>query len=270
MPSIALPEVLPGANFQQEFDELIERQKRNYFTQKLSSKSLAPRPDISDLVAIRVPPVYSSAQTLLTANAQGHITKKGKVSTLPHHMDAKQLLMAAGEKNSLSLPSSPQPRSPNRNDLLELMDNKMTSSLIALANATYPVANKSVSLPNNQSEQQPSPQELSSILMESVSAFLPLDESLGSSSGGHGGQVMAPPLTTTSTVGMPTSMAAAAAAYQQSPLGQPGQAMTPQQRQQLSQQQQQQHKPHVQGRQNRSSVPVHPGENLRVVSAGLC
>ena len=270
MPSVALPEVLPGVNFQQEFDELIERQKRNYFTQKLGSKSLAPRPDINDLVAIRVPPAYSSAQTLSTGNAQGHITTKGKVSTLPHHMDAKQLLMAAGEKNSRSLPSSPQPRSPDSNNLLELMDDNTTSSLMAsssttmttpssLANATYPVA-KSVSLPNNQSEQQPPPQELSSILMESVSAFLPMDESLGSS-GGRGGQVVAPPLTTTSTVGMPTSMAAAA--YQQSsqsPLGQPGQAMTPQQ--QLSQQQQ--HKPHVQGRPNRSSVPVHPGENIEL------
>ena len=271
MPSVALPEVLPGVNFQQEFDELIERQKRNYFTQKLGSKSLAPRPDINDLVAIRVPPAYSSAQTLSTGNAQGHITTKGKVSTLPHHMDAKQLLMAAGEKNSRSLPSSPQPRSPDSNNLLELMDDNTTSSLMAsssttmttpssLANATYLVT-KSVSLPNNQSEQQPPPQELSSILMESVSAFLPMDESLGSS-GGRGGQVVAPPLTTTSTVGMPTSMAAAA--YQQSsqsPLGQPGQAMTPQQ-QQLSQQQQ--HKPHVQGRPNRSSVPVHPGENIEL------
>jgi hypothetical protein len=271
MPGIALPEVLPGANFQQEFDELIERQKRNYFTQKLGSKSLAPRPDINDLVAIRVPPAYSSAQTSSTVNAQGHVTTKGKVSTLPHHMDAKQLLMAAGEKNSRSLPSSPQPRSPDSNNLLELMDDTTTSSLMAsssttmttpssLANATYPVA-KSVSLPNNQSERQPPSQELSSILMESVSAFLPLDDNL-SSGGRGGGQVMAPPLTTMSTIGMPTSMAA----YQQSPspLGQPTQTMAPPQQQQLSQQQH--HKPHM-GRPNRSSVPVHPGENVKVISA---
>ena len=255
MPSIALPEVLPGANFQQEFDELIERQKRNYFTHKLGSKSLAPRPDINDLVAIRVPPAYSSAQTSSTANAQGHVTTKGKVSTLPHHMDAKQaLLMAAGEKSSRSLPSSPQPRSPD-NNLLELMDDSTTSSLISTtmttpsssASAMHTVA-KSMSQPSSsQHEQPPPPQELSSMLMESVSAFLPLDDSPS----GSGVRGMAPPLTTTSTVGMPTSMAV----YQsQSPHGgQPAtQTMNP------PQQQQQQNKPHMM-RPIRSSVPVHPG-----------
>ena len=245
MPSIALPEVLPGANFQQEFDELIERQKRNYFTQKVAPKSLAPRPDIKDMVAIRVPPAYSSAQT---SSTQGYVTTKGKVSTLPHHMDAKQLLMAAGEKNSRSLPSSPQPRSPdNLFGGLELMDDNTTSSLMtsssttmttpsSSANTTYPVA-KSMSVPNNQSEQHP--QELNSILMDHVSGFLPID---GDMSGGGRGQVVAPPLTT-STVGMPTSMAA----YQsQSPLGQPVQSMNPQLQQQNK-------------RPNRSSVPIHPG-----------
>ena len=119
------------------------------------------------------------------------------------------------------------------------------------ANATYPIA-KSVSLSNNQSERPP--QELSNILMESVSAFLPLDGNL--SSGGCGGQVVAPPLTTTSTIGMPTSMAG----YQsQSPLGQAAPpSMNPQQQ---PQQQQQQNKQHMMPRPIRSSVPVHPGKN---------
>ena len=255
MPSIALPEVLPGVNIQQKFDELIERQKRNYFTQKLAPKSLAPRPDISELVAIRVPPAYSGAQT---SSTQGHVTMKGKVSTLPHHMDAKQLLMAAGEKNSRSLPSSPQPRSPdNLLGGLELMDDNATSSLMtsssitmttssSSANGTYPIAT-SVSLSTNQSEQPP--QELSNILMDSVSAFLPLDDNLSGGGGGGRGQIVAPPLTTTSTVGMPTSMAA----YQsQSPLAQPAQTMNPQQ--------QQQNKPIM--RPMRSSVPIHPGKSI--------
>ena len=250
MPSIALPEVLPGVNFQQEFDELIERQKRNYFTQKLGSKSLAPRPDINDLVAIRVPPAYSTAQTSSsTVIAQGQVGSRGKVSTLPHHMDAKQLLMAAGEKNSRSLPSSPQPRSPDNNNLLELMDDNTTSALMmsssttttpsSSANVTYQVA-KSLSLPNNQSEQ-----ELNNILMESVSAFLPLDS--GDLSGR--GHVVAPPLTTTSTIGMPTSMTMYRSGSPQQPAQQPMQHQQNKQQQQFST-----------VRPTRSSVPVHPGK----------
>ena len=219
MPSISLPEVLPGTNFQQEFDELFERQKRMYFTQK-GSKSLAPRPDINDLVAIRVPPAYTSAQTPPTISPQ-LTTQRGKVCTLPHHMDAKQMQALAGEKNSRSLPSSPQPQSPS--NLLELMEDNsslMSSSSTTTSSATYSVS-KSVSLPNNQSDQ-----DLNNLLMESVSAFLPLEENLGRA------QVVAPPLTTTSTIGMPTSMV-----YQN----------------QQQQQQLQQNK-----RPSRSSVPVHP------------
>ena len=240
MPAIALPEVLPGANFQQEFDELIERQKRNYFTQKLGSKSLAPRPDINDLVAIRVPPTYSSAQQ---TSSSTHQASRGKVSTLPHHMDAKQMMLI-GEKNSRSLPSSPQPRSPD--NILELMENTTStgSSSLVASSVTTPCSstmtttggappysvNKSISLPSSQSEQQQHQQDLNNILMESVSGFLPLED-------------VAPPLTTTSTIGMPSSMV-----YHN---------------QNQTHLQQQQHQPPQQNKQhimrpNRSSVPIPP------------
>ena len=239
MPAIPLPEVLPGANFQQEFDELMQKQKRDYFTQNFGSKPLAPRPDINDLVAIRVPPAYSSAQqtsssagNAATLQATPTTSSRGKVSTLPHHMDAKQM-MIFGDKNSRSLPSSPQPRSPD--NLFELMDNNdnslMTSSggtpSSSSGGNTYQVT-KSVSMPAAQSEQQQ--QVINNFLMESVSAFLPLEE-------------VAPPHTTTSTIGMTSSVA-----YQS-----PGQ---PQPNKQPSQQQQQQQQRMM--RPVRSSVPVHP------------
>ena len=237
MPSIALPEVLPGSNFQQEFDEHIERQKRNYFTQKLGSKSLAPRPNLDTLVAVRVPPAYSNAQqqtpvsSMSTHQSTVSTTmSRGKVSTLPHHMDAKQMMMIGAEKNSRSLPSSPQPRSPD--NFLELMDNGETSlvpSSVATTSsstggASYQLS-KSVSLSSSHSEQQ----DINNLLMESVSAFLPLDE-------------VAPPLTTTSTIGMSTSMA-----YQ-------NQGQTAAHMQQHHQNKQQ----HNVMRPGRSSVPSHP------------
>ncbi len=69
MPAM-LHEVFPASTLQHEFDEMIQQQKRNYISQKgsMGAKSLAPCPDLNDLVAIKLhsypsqaPPTYQQS-----------------------------------------------------------------------------------------------------------------------------------------------------------------------------------------------------------------
>ncbi len=55
MPAM-LHEVFPASTLQHEFEEMIQQQKRNYISQKgpMAAKSLAPCPDLNDLVAIKL------------------------------------------------------------------------------------------------------------------------------------------------------------------------------------------------------------------------
>ena len=102
------PQVFPASNLQQQFDEMVERQKRSYISQK-APKSLAPRPELNEMVAIKFPcPIEQQ---------QPHRSSKG--NTLPHRSDSK-LQLSLIEKQSRSLPSSPQPQSPE--NVLSVMD----------------------------------------------------------------------------------------------------------------------------------------------------
>lgn len=119
MPAMPLPEVFPATSLQQEFDEMIEQQKLNYLSRRGPvAKNLAPRPELNGLVAIRVPPAYSSAHNTQLDNSQMP-SARAKGSTLPLRSDSSKFLMA--DKSSRSLPSSPQPLSPG-DGILSLMD----------------------------------------------------------------------------------------------------------------------------------------------------
>ena len=98
MDTTELPEVLPAAEFQTQFDQIIAQQKVDYFSSKLQ-KTVAPRPDLKHMVAIKVP--CSKAVTEVPQSHHG---------TTSH---------------SKSLPSSPQqlsPTSSTNNFLQDLME----------------------------------------------------------------------------------------------------------------------------------------------------
>lgn len=113
MPNL-LPEVFPASSLQNEINEMFERQKREYISQK-GCKSLAPRPELQDMVAIKLP-AYPMEQA-----------HKSRGSTLPHRSDSKP---PWSDKSSRSLPSSPQPLSPNEliSEFMEGTESHETSS----------------------------------------------------------------------------------------------------------------------------------------------
>lgn len=99
-----MAQVFPASNFQQQFDEIVERQKRSYISQK-APKSIAPRPELNDMVAIRFPRSFD--QKGRGASGSGR--------------EMKQTTQA-----SKSLPTSPKTLSPTDSTqslLNELMDN---------------------------------------------------------------------------------------------------------------------------------------------------
>ena len=104
---------------------------------------LAPRPELNGLVAIRVPPAYSSAHNTQLDNSQMP-SVRAKGSTLPQRTDSSKFLMA--DKSSRSLPSSPQPLSPN-DGILNLMDDtpapetQENQHLVASSGAPMSVSN---------------------------------------------------------------------------------------------------------------------------------
>ena len=108
--ALGTPQVFPASNFQAHFNELYERQKRNYISQK-APKPLAPRPELNDMVAIK----FSKA----CPTDQSQRINKG--STLPHCSEGKSNFLQM-EKQSRSLPSSPRPLSPSDSFPSELMD----------------------------------------------------------------------------------------------------------------------------------------------------
>lgn len=92
---VQLAEVLPAANLQKEINEIIERQKRNYICQKGMSemeKSIAPRPELAELLAIKLPSYPTSAGSKGVGNSR--------------QIDARTQVMV--DKSSRSLPASPK------------------------------------------------------------------------------------------------------------------------------------------------------------------
>jgi len=100
-------QVFPASNFQAQFNELYEKQKRDYISQR-APMSLAPRPELNDMVAIKFSRPMDQQQRINRGN------------TLPNHGEGKPNFLQM-EKQSQSLPSSPRPLSPSDN-LLEIMD----------------------------------------------------------------------------------------------------------------------------------------------------
>lgn len=137
--SMGMPQVIPAHTIQQQFDELVERQKRSYICQGQSTKSLAPRPELGDVVAIKFPcpvetqPRGSGGVGVRTAETpQQHQQRSStKGTTLPRQgsggsnpAESKMALSPFG-KQSHSLPSSPQPLSPSNSTsqlIGEIMD----------------------------------------------------------------------------------------------------------------------------------------------------
>lgn len=122
-----LPEVLPAANLHKEINEMIERQKRNYICQKgMSEKSIAPRPELTELLAIKLPQSYqaSSASHHIELQQQQQRGSKGggTFQGNARPLDVRSQMLASSEKSSRSLPASPKPNSPANTPGSELMD----------------------------------------------------------------------------------------------------------------------------------------------------
>ena len=128
--TMGAPQVIPALSLQQQFDELVERQKRSYLCQGQAPKSLAPRPELGDMVAIKFPcPVDTQSRESQTPlqqpppqqQQQYRLTKGLSLPRQPS--DAK--MAVSPFKQSHSLPSSPKTLSPasSTSQLIgELMD----------------------------------------------------------------------------------------------------------------------------------------------------
>ena len=92
----AMAQVFPASNFQQQFDEIVERQKRSYISQK-APKTIAPRPELNDMVAIRFPCLEQRGVRGVGAPNNG-----GRDGRCP----------PGGVQASKSLPTSPKNASP--------------------------------------------------------------------------------------------------------------------------------------------------------------
>ena len=125
--SMSAPQVIPALSLQQQFDELVERQKRSYICQGQTPKSLAPRPELGDMVAIKFPrPVDTQARGEVQAAQQQQMQQRSsKGVTLPRQGSDSITVISPFNKQSHSLPSSPKPLSPanSTSQLIgELMD----------------------------------------------------------------------------------------------------------------------------------------------------
>ncbi len=132
------------AELHKEFNEMFERQKRNYICHKGVSmeKSIAPRPELSELLNFKLsstsgpsppppppPPLSSFASLQLDHQQQPQQQQRTKGNSLPrtqvlvNSMDARANL-SASDSLSRSMPSSPNPGSPHQlgNQNSEIMD----------------------------------------------------------------------------------------------------------------------------------------------------
>ena len=119
------------AELHKEFNEMFERQKRNYICQKSVSieKSIAPRPELSELLNFKLPassnghssppppppPLASFASLQLDQHQQrmkGNSLPRGQM-LVSNSVEARGHLSVT-EKLSQSLPSSPKPESPQQ------------------------------------------------------------------------------------------------------------------------------------------------------------
>ena len=162
--SMGSAQVIPALSLQQQFDELVERQKRSYICQGQAPKSLAPRPELGDLVAIKFPrPVETQPRSVgrggdsnnqpsqQQQQQQQQQQHSGRGVTLPRQgsggsnntTNESKMVLSPFPKQSHSLPSSPQPLSPSNSTsqlIGELMDDSSSSdqpkSLLLQATST--------------------------------------------------------------------------------------------------------------------------------------
>ena len=115
---VQIAEVFPASNLHKEFNEMIERQKRNYICQKgMSEKSIAPRPELAEMLAIKLPTGYPT--TTASASHMEQRVKGGRA------IDSRSQI----DKSSRSLPPSPKPDSP-RPDLMDSCNNSELDSRV--------------------------------------------------------------------------------------------------------------------------------------------
>ena len=121
----SMGQVIPALTLQHQFDELVERQKRSYICQGQTPKSLAPRPELGDMVAIKFPCPMETPQPP-RGGGRGEVQQQqqhqqqqrsGKGISLPRQGSGggpgeSKMAVSPFEKQSHSLPSSPQPLSP--------------------------------------------------------------------------------------------------------------------------------------------------------------
>lgn len=116
---VQIAEVFPASNLHKEFNEMIERQKRNYICQKgMSEKSIAPRPELAEMLAIKLPTGYPTTTACASHLEQQRV--KGMRA-----IDSRSQI----DKSSRSLPASPKPDSP-RSDLMDSCSNSELDSRV--------------------------------------------------------------------------------------------------------------------------------------------
>ena len=168
---VQLPDVFPSSTLHKEFNEIMERQKRQYICQKgISEKSIAPRPELSELLAFKLLPPATTATTATTSSSSSNNTpaqmdqrQKGLTYSSGGHttvvVSKPQLRMIVTDKSSTSLPSSPRPESPSvQPQMLEQMESSESeltrTTFVTVSSSCNPFTNISSSSDASQSQQQ--------------------------------------------------------------------------------------------------------------------
>ena len=154
LPSLPMgaPQVIPASSLQQQFNELVERQKRSYICQGQAPKSLAPRPELGDMVAIKFP---RPIDTQLREQQSQQQQQLNKGLSLPRAgSDSKMVMSPFSNQHSHSLPSSPKPLSPANSTshlLGELMEQSAAESQGLEASLQMPCSSGNITGPTTSS-----------------------------------------------------------------------------------------------------------------------
>ena len=202
--SMGTPQVIPALSLQQRFDDMVERQKRSYICEGQMPKSIAPRPELGDMVAITFPRPVDTQQRggmgggggrgggeSQTPQPQRH---SGKGLTLPRQgsggaaTETSKMAVSPFDKHSHSLPSSPQPLSPSNSTsqlIGELMDDSTSDGQQAPKSLQTIASSGATGVTSTTQDGRSSPPPLRKLQQQTFMSSAPPCPAIATTTNGH-------------------------------------------------------------------------------------